>query len=286
MRQSVHNIDKTKIELRKVQQAKHSGKSSNEEKIKTAHIKYISKVRLLLTKVEETKTKIIKQAPVNPLLSFQLLQIEKYMQYANQQINLIERRVLQGEIIPHFEKIFSIFEEFTRWISKGKQGVFVEFGLPVSIIRDHYGYILVHEVMEKSNDVDVAIPLTERAKQKYSSIKSVSSDKGFWSPSNRKLMGELVEIPVMPKKGRCNKAEKAEESSEEFKELRKKHSAVESTINGLGHSGLDKCKDHGITGFKRCVSLSILARNIQTLGNQIQAKEIKRKRRKKHKRAA
>jgi len=30
---------------------------------------------------------------------------------------------VEGETIPHNEKVFSIFEEHTEWISKGKAGV-------------------------------------------------------------------------------------------------------------------------------------------------------------------
>jgi hypothetical protein len=220
------------------------------------------------------------------MIVIELQEIEKYMKHAERQIDHIERRVLRGEIIPHHEKVFSIFEEYTRWISKGKQGVAVEFGLPVAIIKDQFGYILGYEIMELTNDVDVAVPLIEKAISKFPSINSLSFDKGFWSRENRKKIGELVETPVMPKKGHCNKEEKAEESSKKFKKLRNKHSAVESSINGLNHSGLDKCYDKGIKGFKRCVALSILARNLQTLGNQIQLKEAKQRRRKNHKKAA
>ena len=140
--------------------------------------------------------------------------------------------------------------------------------------------------MEKTNDVDIPVPLTKRAKEKFPAIKSSSYDKGYWSPANRLAMDSLVEIPVMPKKGYLNKLEKAEESDNKFVNLRRKHSSVESSINGLDHCGLDKCYDHGISGFKRCVGLSILARNIHTLGKHIQEKEEKRKIRKKYKKAA
>ena len=34
----------------------------------------------------------------------------------------IRRRVLEGETIPHEEKLFSLFEPHTRWIMKGKAG--------------------------------------------------------------------------------------------------------------------------------------------------------------------
>jgi len=86
----------------------------------------------------------------------------------------------------------------------------------------------------------------------------------------------------MPKKGNLNKAEKEIQSTDEFKQSRKQHSSVESSINALNHSGLDKCYDKGISGFKRCVSLSILARNMHTLGNDILESEKKIKRRKKY----
>jgi hypothetical protein len=286
MRQSNNNKNKLKSNLRKVQQVKHSSKSGIDDKVKEAHIEFISKVRLFMTKITEALSEIIKSGSANTMIVKELLEIGKYMKHAERQINQIERRVLDGEKIPHHEKIFSIFEEYTRWISKGKQGVPVEFGLPVAIIKDQFGYILCYEIMEETNDVDVAVPLAEKAITKYRSINTLSFDKGFWSRYNREKIGQLVATPIMPKKGRCNKAEKEEESSKKFKKLRNKHSAVESSINGLNHNGLEKCYDKGKSGFKRCVALSILARNLQTLGNQIQLKEEKQRRRKTHVKAA
>jgi len=56
---------------------------------------------------------------------------------------------------------------------------------------------------------------------------------------------------------------------------------VESAINALENHGLDRCPDHGIGGFKRYVSLGILARNIQKLGQVIQKQEQKKQSRKK-----
>jgi transposase, IS5 family len=285
-RQSVYHKKSLKIELRKVQKMKHSGKSSTDEISKKAHREYISKSQELLEKLKGSITIIRKSLVDNILVTYIIKEIERYIGYAEQQIDLIERRVFRGEIIPHSDKLFSIYEPYTRWISKGKNGVAVELGLPVSILKDQYGYILDYEIMETTNDVDIPVPLTRRAKEKFPAIKSCSYDKGYWSVANQQAIGELVEIPVMPKKGYLNKAEKARESSEEFKKLRRNHSAVESSINGLEHSGLAKCYDHGLTGFKRCVALSILARNVQTLGKYIQAKEEKKKRRKKHKKAA
>lgn len=84
---------------------------------------------------------------------------------------------------------------------------------------------------------------------------------------------------ILPKKGRLNQAEKERETNPEFIKLRHQHSAVESAINALEIHGLDKCPDHGIDGFKRYVSLAVLARNIQRLGVVIREQEIKRENR-------
>ncbi len=41
---------------------------------------------------------------------------------------------------------------------------------------------------------------------------------------------------------------------------------MESCINGLEVHGLDRCPDHGITGFKRYVALAVVTRNLHRIG--------------------
>ncbi len=80
----------------------------------------------------------------------------------------------------------------------------------------------------------------------------------------------------MPKKGRLNKEEKQRESAGEFKQLRYRHSAVESNINMLEHHGLNRCADKGLHGYKRYVGLSVLAYNLHILGNCLIKEETQR----------
>lgn len=70
--------------------------------------------------------------------------IEGFIEHAKRQIDQVQRRVIEEETIPHDEKVFSIFQEHTEWISKGKAGVAVELGLKVCILEDQYGFILSH----------------------------------------------------------------------------------------------------------------------------------------------
>ena len=62
-----------------------------------------------------------------------------YLEHARRQIDQIERRVLQGETIPHAEKVLSIFEPHTRWCAKGKAGRPVELGVPVCRGSHYFG---------------------------------------------------------------------------------------------------------------------------------------------------
>ena len=214
---------------------------------------------------------------------FQIAEIERFMVHAERQIDQIERRVMNDETIPHDEKVFSIFEEHTEWISKGKAGVPVELGLRVCILEDQYGFILNHRVMKGEVDVDVAVPMVEGVLKYFPEFNGCSYDKGFWSPENKKRLDELLDHLVLPKKGKLSVDDKEREYSDEFIYYRHKHSAVESGINALENHGLDRCPDHGLGGFKRYVALAALGRNFQKVGAILLARELKslsRKRRK------
>jgi len=154
-----------------------------------------------------------------------------------------------------------------------------ELGLKVCVLKDQYGFILHHRVMEQQTDDKVAVSILQEAKEKFENLSGCSFDKGFYSPDNREQLSNILDYVVLPKKGRLSEKDKQVEHSEEFVELRRKHSAVESSINALENHGLDRCLDHGLHGFKRYVALSILARNIQILGHQIQQKKLNREKR-------
>ncbi len=184
-----------------------------------------------------------------------------------------------GEIIPHDEKVFSIFEEHTEWISKGKAGVPQELGLRVCVLEDQYGFILHHHVMTRKTDDKIAVAMIATAKKRYSNLKSCSFDKGFYTPENRIKLNKILDFVALPKKGKLSQQDKELEYSEEFIEQRRQHPAVESGINALENHGLDRCPDHGIDGFKRYVALAVLARNLQNLGHLVQQKELQRQKR-------
>ena len=281
-RQGLYNIKKVKKLFRKAEKLRRSNskdskkKAQKEEAIMKAHQAYIDLAQAFIDRVNET-IKSISYCP--PALIAKLMELNKYIDHAERQIDQIRRRVIEGETIPHNEKVFSVFEEHTEWISKGKAGVAQELGLKVCILKDQYGFILHDRVMQNETDDKVAVLMVREAKERFPDLSSCSFDKGFHSPSNQEKLKELLDKVILPRKGKLSEENKKIEYSDEFIQARHKHSAVESSINGLEKGGLDRCPDHGINGFKRYVALAILARNIQTIGNMVQQKELKRQKR-------
>jgi hypothetical protein len=206
-----------------------------------------------------------------------ILALQHYKNYVTKFTDQIERRLLKGEVIPAGEKIFSIFEQHTEWITKGKLSKRVELGHLILITTDQHQFIVDYKVMEKQKDAGQIMDLCDRIKKNFpdKTIYSHSFDKGFWSKDNlTTLQDAAIEQVILPKRGRHNKEDKARESGSTFKKLRNAHSAVESNINMLEHHGLNRCMDKGLHGYKRCVALSVLAYNLHIFGNALKAKQL------------
>jgi hypothetical protein len=278
-RQSKHNLSKIRKSFHKARNTyrfkpkSEAKREKKEQLIKEAHIAYLNVVGSFMPEVKDTLITLRLQTEIS---DHDIQTIEHFLSHAERQIDQIERRVLNGEEIAHDEKIFSIFEEHTEWIAKGKAGVPQELGLRVCILEDQHGFILHHLVMEKETDDKVAIKITQGAKERFPSLSSCSYDKGFHSPGNKKQLATILDKVILPKKGRLSLKDKEIEYCDEFIRSRHQHSAVESAINALENHSLDRCPDRGIDGFKRYVALAVLARNIQVLGAKVQQKEVKK----------
>jgi hypothetical protein len=278
-RQYRHHLRNIKALFNKANRLKPS-KSKNEKKVARraqqivkAHQAYIDLVEEYLTRARLTLVTITKMGMADVALS---MLIEGFMAHADRQIDQIRRRVIKDEKIPHAEKVFSIFEEHTEWISKGKAGVPQELGLKVCIMEDQFGFILHHHVMQHQTDDQVAVPMVDATKAKFPELSSCSFDKGFHSPDNQKELSQRLERVVLPRKGKLSAKDREIEHSEPFVASRRQHAAVESAINALENHGLDRCRDHGLYGFKRYVGLAVLSRNIQIIGAFVRQKSLKR----------
>jgi IS5 family transposase len=285
-RQYQYNVRHLKRLMHKAQNKKRSKAKSEEQKKKNetlcieAHQAYLDVAEHYLNKVQATVAKLGKRSGDE----FDILrkqEIEGFMGHAMRQIDQTKRRVILGEVIPHAEKVFSIFEPHTEWISKGKAGVPVELGVKVCILEDQHQFLLHHEVMQQKADNQVAISMVAEAQKRFANLKVCSFDKGFHSSENQSALKDQLETVALPRKGKLSQIAQAEQQSEAFIKARRAHSAVESAINALEVHGLDVCPDHGIGGFKRYVAFAVVARNIHRIGAILWQQQQQREQRKK-----
>ena len=286
-RQYRHNIRQLKRLLRAAQNKKRSQAQSavlqeqNATRLRAAYEEYLAVAARYLYQAQETLAQLEQGGLCDEFALLRKLEIEGFMQHAIRQIDHTQRRVLQGEAIPHGEKVFSIFEPHTEWISKGKAGVPVELGVKVCILEDQYQFLLHHQVMQQQTDEQVTLAMVQQTQQRFPDLRVCSFDKGFHSTANQSALQELLQLVALPRKGKLSPAAQAVEQSATFRDARRAHSAVESAINALEVHGLDRCLDHGIDGFKRYVALAVVARNIHRIGAILWQQEQQRAQRKK-----
>ena len=285
-RQHAYNLRQIKALMKSAQNKKRSKAKSPEQQekntalIRLAHQHYVNLAQPCLGKARRTLTELKDAGWVDPMQAVMALEIEDFMQHADRQIEQIVRRVIQGEPIAHEDKVFSIFEPHTEWISKGKAGVPVELGVKLCILEDQHQFILHHQVMAQQTDDQVACAMVAQAKERFPSLNACSFDKGFHSPANYIALKAHLEQLTLPRKGRLSEASKALKQTDTFVRARRAHSGVESAINALEVHGFDRCPDHGIHGFKRYVALAVVARNIHRIGAILwQCEQASKKRR-------
>jgi len=247
-------------------------KSKNRQKrLDKAAEEYLSTARSLSEKIRGVKR-------LNPLDVEEEIMFEKLNYFRlmlDKHVDLVDRRLLKGEKIPHEEKLFSIFETWVEWICKGKAHKPVELGKRTCIASDQWHFILDWWVADHQQDKQMLVPLMDRLINIYKNIHSGSSDKGFFDKDDVLLLEIFGIKPIIPKKGKLSIADRQRESDREFVKLRRKHSAVESNINELEHRGLDRCPDKGIKGFHRYVGLAVIAYNMRRIGQILLEQDCK-----------
>jgi hypothetical protein len=276
-----------KNQFRDLSKTCQSGGKDKEKNEKIKAKEYLRLARQLNDKILKSK-EIIYEGLTDMQSLIALMALDYYHSMLIKHIDLVERRLIKGEIIPHEEKLFSIFEPHAEWIKKGKANNKVEIGHNILVATDQFDFMLTHKVIEKQVDVNLSIPLADELFLLYGeeSFYSISFDKGFWKKEYKELLQLNFEKVIMPKKGSKNKIEQAEESSKEFKKLRNKHSGIESNINSLEHHGLNRCPDKGKKGFIKYAAIGVLAYNLHRFGMVLINQQEKRLQKKQLRKAA
>ena len=257
---------------RRSARASRSGGRNRTVRIETSVKAYLESLYALEEKVLESLEQLSALA-MNALLEVSLSELRGYHDLLIHHIFLISDRLLDGRKIASSEKLYSIFEQHSEWIQKGKAHRRVELGHRLLIATDQYGIVHDYKIMQGADEAGEVAPLADRLVRKLGleTISSLSFDRGFSSVENRELLEMClasVEV-VMPKKGKLSAADQERQSQKRWRKLSNKHSAIESDINSLEHHGLDRCPDKGYAAYARYAGLGILAYNLHRIGNHL-----------------
>jgi IS5 family transposase len=110
-------------------------------------------------------------------------EIKHYLPIVAKIIDQAERRVLKGEKVPSAEKIFSLFEDHTEMIKRGKAAKPMEFGHKVLFAESREKFIFHYEAYRQQHvDTQLLKPALEAHQKLFGQSPEVlAGDKGFYA---------------------------------------------------------------------------------------------------------
>jgi IS5 family transposase len=177
-------------------------------------------------------------------------------------------RVLNERQVPNEKKLFSIFEDHTELLKRGKAGKDVEFGHMIQIQQTGEKFITDYEVFDHK---PAEPPLVRHALKSHKKLfghfpASLAADKGYWSGDEFKQIPEEVEVVSIPKKGRRNAVEQERELDPLFRLAQAFRAGVEGSISFLKRIlRLARCMNKGWQNYVSTVGTTVFAHNLLIL---------------------
>lgn len=196
-------------------------------------------------------------------------ELSHYLPLARQIINQTYKRVVQGVSTPNDEKLFSLFEEHTELLKRGKASKPIEFGHKVLFCQTGEKFIHHYKVMPRRiEDKELLIPAVEAHKDLFGHYPDVlSTDKGFYESMEQvSFLEEKIPVVSIAKKGRRNQEQYERETTEEFIEGQRFRAGSEGSISVLKRAfKLGKCYFKGFKNYAASVGLAVLCHNLVLL---------------------
>lgn len=239
-----------------------SNNKSKKRKVKSIYRKLIARVKWV-TQVAHKALGILEQAGYEAEL------LAHYIPIVEDIINQAEQRVFRAVTIPADRKIYSLFEEHTELIKRGKAGKPIEFGHKVLIAQTDEKFIHHYRVFPKrQEDKELLGPTLKAHKQLFGTGPDVlATDKGFYENMKRILeLGEEITTVSICKKGRRNQVEFERESTEQFKGGQRFRAGCEGSISVLKRVfNLGRCLFKGFKNYAASVGCAVFCHNLVLL---------------------
>ena len=196
-------------------------------------------------------------------------ELSHYLPLVAQIVEQAHRRIIQGEKVPSDEKLYSLFEEHTELIVRGKAGKPIEFGHKILVAQTGEKYIHHYNVMKKRiEDKELLLPAIEAHKEMFGEYPHVlSTDKGFYeSMEQLHSLEKIIPVVSISKKGRRTQAEYERETTEEFIDGQHFRAGSEGSISVLKRAfKLGKCFFKGFKNYAASVGFAVLCHTLVLL---------------------
>ena len=266
-RQHKHLYKKAKSLAREIDRIAARKGTGYPQRLKRPYRELLSLAETIIGRAEKLRKKVRRRADTE-ILALDA-QLKVFLERTLHVCGTARRRVLQGEQVPSSEKLFSIFEPHTQLYKRGKAAEPVQFGRQVLVYEDGAGFVSHAYLLPRdADDRDVVVRQTRMLQRRLKGrIRRASFDRGFHSPENQRQLAQIVAHPCLPMPGTNQASQQEAEATIEFRQARRRHPGIESTIGALqAGNGLARCRDRTERGFWRYVQLGMLGHNLHVLG--------------------
>ena len=242
-----------------------STSKSKQRKVKRVYRTLIDRVRWIAEVSKDVQQRL-------GLAFFEAPELEQYTPTVERIVGQAQRRIFDGEVVPAGEKVFSLFEEHTELLKRGKAGKAVEFGHKVLLAQTGEKFITHYRVMPtREEDKELVSETIDAHRALFGQAPATfAADKGFYeSVKQLAQLEEEIETVSICKKGRRTSAEAAREHHEAFQAGQRFRAGVEGSISVLKRAfKLNRCLFKGYKHFAASVGCAVFCHNLVLLAQQ------------------
>src|SRR3990172_4572199 len=190
------------------------------------------------------------------------LELKPYLPSMRTIVATATRAQIEGQTVPASDRVFSLFEQHTELIKRGRREKPVEFGHKVLLCQTVEKFITDYEVYEKQlADCDLTESVIRRHEKLFGTRPEVlAADKGF-CPAAAKFeeLAQQVDTLAIPRRMR-DFVDKVLAHWQAFR------AGIEGTISGLKRAfRLIRCFFRGFRSFSSAVGLGVFCHNLIVL---------------------
>ena len=252
-----------------------AGKKKSRERMKPLYAELLRLVGTVLAWAKDVRSSLLKSAAAGKYELIEGLRAEgiaetlaHYIPLAEQVSSQAMRRVLEGEQVPNDEKLFSLFEEHTELLKRGKVPKEIEFGHMIQIQQVREKFITDYQVFpERPNETLLLLPCLEQHKGLFGHYpETLTADKGYYDGARIEALEDKVDNIAIGKKGKRTPEQTEREHSAEFRSAQRFRAGIEGSISFLKRVlGLFRCFNKGWKHFAATVGMTVFTHNLLKL---------------------